>query len=184
MRKKPLYERIRQILESARTGVARTVNTTQVVSNWLIGREIVEEEQQGKHRADYGKQLVEDISTRLQGDFGKGYSALNLWLFRRFYLEYPDMASMEILYAPRKESGASRMSDASRRKLDASVDQSGMIIGHALRSQSWKPGQLHPNLSWTHYRTLLRVDKRAARAFYEIEAIQNNWSARELERQT
>jgi len=183
MRKKPLYERIRQILESARTGVARTVNTTQVVSNWLIGREIVEEEQQGKHRADYGKQLVEDISTRLQGDFGKGYSALNLWLFRRFYLEYPDMASMEILYAPRKESGASRMSDASRRKLDASVDQSGMIIGHALRSQSWKPGQLHPNLSWTHYRTLLRVDKRAARAFYEIEAIQNNWSARELERQ-
>jgi len=183
MRKKPLYERIRQILESARTGVARTVNTTQVVSNWLIGREIVEEEQQGKHRADYGKQLVEDISTRLQGDFGKGYSALNLWLFRRFYLEYPDMASMEILYAPRKESGASRMSDASRRKLDASVDQSGMIIGHALRSQSWKPGQLHPNLSWTHYRTLLRVDKAEARAFYEIEALKNNWAARELERQ-
>jgi predicted nuclease of restriction endonuclease-like (RecB) superfamily len=56
-------------------------------------------------------------------------------------------------------------------------------IGDALRSESWQPGQLHPNLSWTHYRTLLRVEKPDARAFYEIEATKNNWSARELERQ-
>ena len=56
-------------------------------------------------------------------------------------------------------------------------------IGHAPRSQSWRPGRLHLNLSWTHYRTLLRVDQAEARAFYEIEAIKNNWSARELERQ-
>ncbi|MBM3862224.1 MAG: DUF1016 domain-containing protein, partial [Verrucomicrobia bacterium] len=54
---------------------------------------------------------------------------------------------------------------------------------HAPRAESWQPGQLHPNLSWTHYRTLLRVDKPEARAFYEIEAIKQNWSARELERQ-
>lgn len=52
-----------------------------------------------------------------------------------------------------------------------------------MRSESWKPGHLHPNLSWTHYRTLLRVDKPDNRAFYEIEAIKNNWAARELERQ-
>jgi predicted nuclease of restriction endonuclease-like (RecB) superfamily len=56
-------------------------------------------------------------------------------------------------------------------------------IGHALRSESWQPGQIHPNLSWTHYRTLLRVDKTEARGCYEIEAVHNNWSARELERQ-
>jgi predicted nuclease of restriction endonuclease-like (RecB) superfamily len=56
-------------------------------------------------------------------------------------------------------------------------------IGHAVGDQLWTPGQLHFNLSWTHYRTLLRVDKSEARAFYEIEAIKNNWSARELERQ-
>jgi predicted nuclease of restriction endonuclease-like (RecB) superfamily len=56
-------------------------------------------------------------------------------------------------------------------------------IGYAARSQSWKPGQLHPNLSWTHYRTLLRVAKLEARAFYEIEATANHWTARELERQ-
>ncbi|HSB78638.1 MAG TPA: PDDEXK nuclease domain-containing protein [Candidatus Methylomirabilis sp.] len=52
-----------------------------------------------------------------------------------------------------------------------------------MRSESWRPGVLHPNLSWTHYRTLLRVDKPEARVFYEIEALKNNWAARELERQ-
>ena len=63
-KKVPLYERIRQILESARTNMARTVNTTQVVANWLIGREIVEEEQKGQRRADYGEQILEDLSIR------------------------------------------------------------------------------------------------------------------------
>jgi hypothetical protein len=68
-----LYERIRQILESARTNVARTVNTTQVMTNWLIGREIVEEEQKGKKRAGYGEQLIAELSEKLQKDFGAGY---------------------------------------------------------------------------------------------------------------
>jgi predicted GNAT family N-acyltransferase len=60
-KKAPVYERIRQILESARSSVARTVNTTQVVANWLIGREIVEEEQRGKRRAGYGEELLKEI---------------------------------------------------------------------------------------------------------------------------
>ncbi|MEI9477056.1 MAG: DUF1016 N-terminal domain-containing protein, partial [Deltaproteobacteria bacterium] len=64
-----LYDRIRQILESARTNVARTVNTTQVVVNWLIGREIVEEEEKGKKRAGYGEQLIAELSEKLQKDF-------------------------------------------------------------------------------------------------------------------
>ena len=63
-----LYERIRQILESARTNIARTVNTTQVVANWLIGREIVEEEQKGKRRAEYGEALLRDLSEHLIKD--------------------------------------------------------------------------------------------------------------------
>jgi hypothetical protein len=65
MKQKPgegsLYQRIRDILESARTGVVRTVNTTQVVANWLIGREIVEEEQHGARRARYGGHLLEEL---------------------------------------------------------------------------------------------------------------------------
>lgn len=184
----PLYGRIRQILESARSSVARSVNTTQVVANWLIGREIVEEEQKGKRRADYGKQLIEDLAARLQKDFGKGYSSLNLWLFRRFYLEYPSLGSSKIPYAARKESEQvepNSILDAMRQISDAAPRKSvgSRNILYALPTESWKPGRLHPNLSWTHYRTLLRVDKPEARSFYEIEALKNNWSARELERQ-
>ena len=174
-KKTPLYERIRQILESARTNVARTVNTTQVVANWLIGREIVEEEQQGETKADYGKHLLADLSARLKQDFGTGYSVDNLEMFRRFYREYPTLISE----AMSQKLDVPVISDAPRRKLPPEET----LIGHALRGESWQPGRLHPNLSWTHYRTLLRVDKVEARAFYEIEATQNNWSARELERQ-
>ena len=72
----PLYERIREILESAQTTATRSVNTAQVIANWLIGRESVEEEQKGRVRAEYGKQLVEELTASLQEDFGKGYSAL------------------------------------------------------------------------------------------------------------
>jgi predicted nuclease of restriction endonuclease-like (RecB) superfamily len=225
----PVYKRIRQILETARTNVARSVNTTQVVANWLIGREIVEELQKGQLKAEYGKMLVHELAVQLQANFGKGYSELNLWLFRRFYQEYPRLTDPEILYAPSKEfksharrqklhavrgasdreishalrdefSEACENSEAVRRKSEITptqgkqpnqhalrVDSAAVVtlpeIGYAVRSESWHPGQLHPNLSWTHYRTLLRADNSEARAFYEIEAIKNNWSARELERQ-
>ena len=69
---KNLYLRIRDILESARAGVARTVNTTQVAANWLIGREIVEEEQRGESRAEDGKRLIAELSEKLTADFGLG----------------------------------------------------------------------------------------------------------------
>ena len=166
-----IYNRIRQILESARAGVARSVNTTQVVANWLIGREIVEEEQRGKAKAEYGKRLIEELSERLLRDYGSGYSVQNLWFIRQFYLTYPRLVQQaNFPHALRGESSShSKSADAG--------------ILYAPRREFWKPGKLHPNLSWTHYRTLLRVDKPEARAFYEIEAIKNNWAARELERQ-
>ena len=85
-----VYTRIRQILESARAGVARSVNTTQVVANWLVGREIVEEEQKGKVKAGYGERLIEELSERLQLDFGNGYSIQNLRYIRQLYLTYPN----------------------------------------------------------------------------------------------
>ena len=177
MRKQPppLYQRIRQILESARAGAARSVNTAQVMAYWLIGREIVEEEQRGRRRADYGARLLIELSSRLQADFGKGFSVNNLEHFRDFYLTYPRLVSPE-------------NSHALRVKLAVGSVMGLPAISHAVRgksgqSSSWTPGLLHPNLSWTHYRVLLRVDKPEARSFYEVEAIKNNWSARELERQ-
>ncbi len=179
-----LYKRVREILESARATVARSVNTTQVVSNWLIGREIIEDQQRGSKRAEYGQQALLDLSRLLKAEFGSGYSVDNLELFRRLYLEYPALISDAvrrnsrggaILHAVRGNS------DALRRNSDGRILQPENP--HAGSAKSWKPGRLHPNLSWTHYRTLLRVDGAEARAFYEIEALKNNWSARELERQ-
>ncbi len=99
-----LYSRIREILESARTNVARSVNTTQVVSNWLVGREIVEEEQRGQKRAAYGKRLLADLSTRLQADCGRGFSIKNLEHFRDFYLTYTGLLGFQIPHAARTES--------------------------------------------------------------------------------
>src|SRR6266545_7137388 len=197
-----IYDRIRQILESARAGAARSVNTTHVVANWLIGREIVEEEQKGKAKAGYGERLLEELSERLQVDFGNGYSIQNLRYIRQLYLTYPSFIdNLQIHHALRGEfitgkRKTSKIRHALRGELPAQAPSEELEKGHALRDQSastdilyaprkksWKPGRLHPNLSWTHYRTLLRVEKPQARAFYEIEAIKNNWSARELERQ-
>ena len=234
------YNRIREILESARAGVARTVNTTQVMANWLIGREIVEEEQKGKARAGYGEGLMRELAGRLRAEYGPGFSLPNLKRCKSFFLEYPELPAGEKssavrtlfsdsakgsavrsqLASPSDTAGPSRGKyDALRRISSASISAAARRISddeqkmhapsakshaargkspagdtsdeistatensHAVRAESWQPGMLHPNLSWTHYRTLLRVDRGDARAFYEIEAIRNNWSARELERQ-
>ncbi|MBI3948993.1 MAG: DUF1016 domain-containing protein [Acidobacteria bacterium] len=130
-----LYEKVRAILEEARARVVRTVNTEMVCAYWLIGQAIVEQEQKGKGRADYGERLIELLSERLTKEFGKGFTTTNLKYMRQFYQTFP--------------------------------------IGHALRDQ----------LTWTHYRLLLRVEKPEARAFYETEAAEGNWSTRQLERQ-
>lgn len=179
----PIYQRIRQILESARVNVARSVNTSQVMAYWLIGREIVEEEQRGQRRAGYGERLLTELSGKLSGEFGKGVSVRNLEHCRNFYSEYPRLLDGKISNALRSifpKAGTTEISYAVRSKSDS---ETATEIPHAARDQSWEPGRLHSDLSWTHYRTLLRVNKPQARAFYEIEALKNNWSARELERQ-
>lgn len=181
-----LYARIRRILESARTSVARTVNTTQVVANWLIGCEIVEEEQQGREKALYGERLLTELAKLLAADFGAGYSGTNLRWFRQFYLEYRYLLPKEICHAVRDKFTTDSVPSSYRiphALRDKSAAGALAEIPQALQAESWQPGQLHPNLSWTHYRTLLRVDKPEARAFYEIEALKNHWSTRELERQ-
>ena len=153
-----LYDRIRSILESARAGVARTVNTTQVAANWLVGREIVEEEQAGTRRAGYGAKVLANLSARLESDYGKGYSVDNLESFRQFYLDYPRLISE----TASRNSMLPAISETASRKLPPADTKA-----------KWKPGSLHPGLSWSHYRSLLRERRPAARAFYEIEAINN-----------
>ncbi|MEQ1662439.1 MAG: PDDEXK nuclease domain-containing protein [Thiobacillus sp.] len=170
-----LFDRVRDILESARSNVARTVNTTQVVANWLIGREIVEEEQRGKRRADYGQQQVAQLSDALTAAYGKGWSVQSLFYMKQFYQSYPRLLAEDgIIHAARGVLPGAAILHAVRGEFAAAVEPPAV---------AWQAGQLNPNLSWTHYRTLLRVSRAEARAFYEIEAARNNWSARELERQ-
>ena len=164
----PLFARVREILDAARVNIVRSVNTSQVVANWLIGREIVEEEQRGKQRADYGRKVLADLSTRLGREYGRGYSVDNLEAFRQFYLEYPRLISET---APRNLSLSIISGTASRKSAGTES------------ADPWQRGTLNPNLSWSHYRSLLRVARLDARAFYEIEAINNAWSVRELSRQ-
>lgn len=151
-----LLTRIRDIWEASRTQAIRTVNSTHVCANWLIGKQIIEAEQGGEQRAEYGKALLKALSQQLTNEYGRGFSVSSLKYMRSFFLGYPDLLG---------KSHALR--DLS---LPAKIDD-------------WQPGKLHTSLSWTHYRTLLKVDRQEARRFYEIEAIQNGWSARQLERQ-
>ena len=130
-----VYSRIRKIIEDARGNIARAVNTQMLIAYWHIGKEIVEEEQRGKSRAEYGESILKKISEKLTIEFGKGFDESNLRNIRHFYRTYP--------------------------KRDA----------------------LRHELSWTHYRILMRIDNPHARSFYEVECVLNNWSARELERQ-
>lgn len=179
-----LYGRVCRILETARTSAARSVNTSHVVANWLVGHEIVEDEQQGRERAGYSERLIVMLSERLCADYGAGYSVQNLAYMRQFYLAYPHLLPEdEIFHAVRGKSSKTQQKRA-KQPLAAQADPPSDIF-HALRGKldAWQPGQLHPGLSWTHYRTLLRVERVTARAFYEIEAARQAWSARELERQ-
>ena len=137
-----LYKKIATIIREARGKVVRAVNITMVQTYWHIGKYIVEEEQKGKTRADYGEYLIAELSGRLTKEFGRGFGISTLWDIRKFYLIY-----------------------------------SNVRIPHAVR------GEFNVDLSWTHYRTLMRESRQIARAFYEAEAIKNCWSGRELERQ-
>jgi predicted nuclease of restriction endonuclease-like (RecB) superfamily len=161
----PLVERVVTIVEEARSQVVRTVNNAMVLSYWHIGREIVEFVQRGAARAEYGDQVIDLLSLRLQARVGRGYSSTNLKYFRIFYQVYAARAPA-IRHEPSDESESTgRIGHEARDRLPANLS------GFSSR------------LSWTHYRTLTKVEESTARAFYEIEADREGWSTSHLERQ-
>lgn len=131
----PLLQAIRELVQQARQQLARSVNSAMVQTYWHIGRLIVEDEQGGEARAEYGKQQLEQLSARLTEEFGKGFDVRNLRNMRSFFQAFPNR--------------------------------------YALRTE----------LSWTHYRCLIRIDNPNAREWYAQESIAQGWSARALERQ-
>lgn len=99
----PLFDRVTTILENARSTAVRAVNRQMVIANWLIGREITLELQEGDERAEYGRQVIQELASKLTERFGRGFSAINLHYFRQFYQTYPDRLS-PILHKPCGES--------------------------------------------------------------------------------
>jgi predicted nuclease of restriction endonuclease-like (RecB) superfamily len=172
-REQRLYRRVVAILEDARTHVSRTVNTAMVHAYWLVGREIFEVEQRGRERAGYGDHLIEGLAKRLTKRFGKGFSVPNVRNMRQFFLTYPQGSTL-----PEELGGPSK-------RLAAPSESAGVEIRLAAPSESVSPSiRLFPSsLGWTHYTLLMRVVSPTARAFYEIEAVRESWSTRELERQ-
>jgi len=168
-----LFDRVVSILEEARGNVVRAVNTSMVTAYWLIGREIVQELQGGDERAEYGKQVVEKLAVALTRKYGKGFSAPTLWKFRQFYQVY--YQRLEILSLTGTELGSADI-----------LSPSGIELK---RDASFLPGgsqlaiPFSPQLSWSHYRALMRVKDEKARDFYEQEAIEGAWSKDTLERQ-
>jgi hypothetical protein len=124
-----LVDDIRQILQDARQKTYTAINFAMVEAYWNIGRRIVEEEQHGKERADYGARLIKKLAQKLTSEFGSGFSLANLKNFRQFYLTFPDFEK-----------------------------------SYTLRSQ----------LTWSHYRLIMRVSNPKAREYYISEAASQN----------
>jgi predicted nuclease of restriction endonuclease-like (RecB) superfamily len=191
-REEALFRRVAEIMESARGQVARTENSAMVHAYWLIGREIVEVEQQGKKRAGYGEQVIQGLAERLTALFGAGYSIRNLRRIRQFYLTFPSGSVVPAeLGGPEKRPAALAESTVRRpgKKRPAALAESTVRRPGKKRptvlAESRPVGAVMfpPSLSWAHYAFLLKVESSNARAFYEIEALREAWSARELERQ-
>lgn len=134
---KSFFRDIRNILQQARQKAYVAVNFAMVGAYWQIGKRIIEEEQAGKHRADYRSFLITRLSKELTIEFGKGFSVANLKNFRQFYLTFPDFEK-----------------------------------GYTVCSQ----------LSWSHYRLIMRVESQKARNYYLTEACEQHWSTRQLQR--
>ena len=174
----PLYEDIRALVLSARQTIARGVDLLQVHTNYEIGRRIVNQEQHGQDRAEYGKELLADLSARLTGEFGNGFSVSNLRYMRQFYLAYSERMAL-IRQTVSGELG----SESIHQTLSGEFMKPS--IAQTLSGQSLNPGtQPQPafTLSWSHYVFLMGL-KEAERSFYEIEATQQGWTLRELKRQ-
>jgi predicted nuclease of restriction endonuclease-like (RecB) superfamily/predicted GNAT family N-acyltransferase len=160
---KVLFQQVVELLQNARQQVLRTVNSTITYTYFEIGRMIVEEEQNGKDRAEYGKQLLKGLSNELTKEFGKGFSVDNLQNMRKLYLTYSNYETL------------------------SSISEIDNIKSETLSSISEKSKipllTLNFMLTWSHYIFLMTIDDVKERKFYEIESIKYRWSLRELKRQ-
>jgi len=170
-----IYKEIKSILDEARQSAYRAVNFSMVVAYYEVGRLIVEQEQKGNKRAGYGEALLNDLSEKLTGDFGKGFSVAGLRNYRPFYIIFSNSAIHSAL-----RSELPSQNDSSKRSelRSESPTEETKQKRHVMRDELDTPSALRKELTWTHYRLLMRVENQKARNYYIEEAIAENWSTR------
>jgi predicted nuclease of restriction endonuclease-like (RecB) superfamily len=163
-----------ELIQLARARVVSHTNSLMVFTYFQIGRLIVLHEQGGNRKATYGKATVWALSKKLSAEFGKGFSVRNIEQMRAFYLAY----SAKLLAVAKPQTKSAKLPTVSKAQtLSADLLHTDSAAFEQHNFRNWFP------LSWSHYVSLIRLQDEAERSFYEIEAIQGNWSVRELQRQ-
>ncbi len=151
---------LKEIVTAARRYAYKSANLAQVVSNWLIGKRVTEQEKQGQERAEYGKHIVQLVANELSHEFGTGYSVTNVKSFVRFYKVFPDL----------------QIGQTASAQLLLSAEE----IGQTASAESVTP--LYDNVCWSHYERLMRVTDAGARLWYLEETAREQWSVATLRR--
>ena len=160
-----LFDKSKKLIDSARSNMGQMANAITVLTSFLLGRYIIEQEQQGSERAKYGAKVLDSLSSYLTEEYGRGFSRSNVAGMRQFYMAYKDRED-EII-----QSGIGQFEQA------FGIVQSG--IGQLETAYKKMPFKL----SWTHYQILMRIEDKDERDFYEKEAIRSNWNVSTLKRQ-
>ena len=163
---------VSKIIDAARDSAARSVNAAMTAAYWLVGRRIVEFEQSGGERAEYGAALIEILAEDLTGRFGRGFSRQNVQNMRLFYLSYPPDRIRQTL-----SGKLARLPQLPIRQTPSGISESASLevdIDDLLTAFA---------LPWSAYVRLLSVRNESAREFYETEALRGGWSVRQLDRQ-
>ena len=163
---------VSKIIDAARESASRSVNAAMTAAYWLIGRRIVESEQSGEERAEYGAALVERLAEDLTAQFGRGFSLRNIYNMRLFYLAHPPD---RILQTPSAKSALPRVPEI--RQTPSGISETTSIEVRIDDLLTAFP------LPWSAYVRLLSVKDERAREFYETEALRGGWSVRQLDRQ-
>ena len=168
------FENVAQIIENARSFVGRTTNIAMCITYYEVGRMIVEEEQGGKARAEYGKNLLAELSSFLKERVGKGFSVSTLTNARKFYRVYSPSISQAMLTKSENTENI--------HKLNLPLKQQQALLTK-LTSGEFNTSAYPFTLSWSHYLILMRIKNDDERRFYEIEATRQQWDYRYLGRQ-
>ncbi len=160
-----LFQKSKELIDNARSNMGQMANTITVITSFLLGHYIIEQEQQGQERAKYGSKIIDSLSAYLTKEYGRGFSRSNAAGMRQFYMTYKDRED-EIIQSQIGQLGQG-----------IEIVQSG--IGQLDIMYSKLPFKL----SWTHYQVLMRIEDKEERDFYEKEAIHSGWNVSTLKRQ-